>query len=130
MAIPNNTNGANTYLPPCPVLQPFLTIANITQANPCVVTVNENNTYVIGQVVYFSVPQNYGMYEINSLSGQIIGINGQDFIVDIDTTTFNKFIPNPTLLFSIKPASLSPSGSRNIYNFTSVPFHSEGNFGN
>lgn len=128
MAVPNTTQGANTYLAPCPVIQPFLTITAISNADPCVVTVSETNSYVAGQIVYFSVPPTYGMYQINGLSGEIISISGQDFTIDIDTTTFSAFsIPVGNRR---RPASLAPAGSRNLYNITTVPFHSAGNYGN
>jgi hypothetical protein len=129
MATPNTTEGANTYLPPCPVVQPFLTISNITRARYCVVNVIEANTYVVGQVVNFFVPEDYKMVGIQGKNGEIIAINGLNFTVDLDTRLFNAFVI-PSGLFVIQPATLSPSGSRNIYNNTTVPFHSAGNFGN
>lgn len=129
MAVTNTTQGVNIYLPPCPVIQPFLTITAITNADPCVVTVSENNSYVTGQIVYFSVPASYGMYQINGLSGEIINISGQNFTVNIDTTNFSIFIL-PVDKNKIKPATLAPSGSKNLYNVTTVPFHSAGNYGN
>ncbi len=129
MATPNTTEGANTYLPPCPVVQPFLTISNITQANPCVVTVVESNTYVVGQVVYFFVPEDYNMVGIQSKTGEILAINGQNFTVNLDTRFFNPFVV-PVGIRKVQPATLAPSGSRNLYNNTTVPFHSAGNFGN
>ncbi len=125
-----DTQGNNIYLPPCPCVQPFLTISNITQAKPCVVTVVEENTYVQGQIVYFSVPESYGMYQINGLAGEVLSISAQDFIVNIDTTAFSPFVTPSSNSQVIKPASISPAGSRNLYNFTTVPFHSLGNFGN
>lgn len=130
MTVNPETQGNNAYLPPSPVVQPFLTISNITQGKPCVVTVIEQNTYVVGQLVYFSVPSSYGMYQIDGLSGEITVVSSQDFTVNLDTSAFSAFVVPSELSAVIKPATLSPSGSRNIYNFTTVPFHSLGNFGN
>ena len=126
MSVPNN---ANTYLPPSPVIPPFLVITNITNAPNAVVTVSTANQYVVGQVVYFSVPFSYGMFQINTLSGKILGIDVTNliFTVNINTTQFDAFV---TPVGGEQPATLAPSGANNIYNNTTVPFHSEGNFGN
>ena len=130
MSVNPDTQGNNIYLPPSPVVQPFLTISNITQAKPCVVTVIEENTYIAGKIVYFSVPSSYGMYQIDGLSGEIILISGQNFTINIDTSAFSAFAVPSSQSEVIKPATLSPAGSRNLYNFTTVPFQSLGNFGN
>ena len=129
MATPNTTEGENIYLPPCPVIQPFLTITNITRARYCVVTVVEENTYVIGQLVNFFVPEDYKMVGIQGKTAEIVAVNAQNFTVDLDTRLFNSFVV-PSGPTAIQPATLSPAGSRNIYNNTTVPFHSAGNFGN
>lgn len=93
-----------------------------------VVTVTTANQYVVGQLCYLSVPASYGMIEADGLTGQIVSINGLDFILNINSLQFSPFVtPSST---QQQPASLCPAGSRNIYNFTTVPFHSEGNFGN
>ncbi len=121
--------GNNIYLPPSPVIPPFLLISDITRASNAVVTVSTTNEYVAGQVVYFSVPFTYGMFQINGLSSKILKVDVTNliFTMDINTILFDAFtIP----LSGEQPASLSPSGANNIYNNTTVPFHSEGNFGN
>lgn len=124
---------ANTYLPPSPVTPGFLNVTNITQAAQAVVTiVNSNeNTYIPGQVIYFSIPQTYGMTQINGLTGQILEIAGTNFTVDINTLSFNPFVIPAT--FQEKPATISPAGSRNLEftnSTTKVPFQSLNNQGN
>lgn len=121
---------ANIYLAPSPVSPPFLVISSITNANPCMVTVTTPNSYVVGQVVRFSVPFDYGMFQINNLSGKIVAIDVTNliFTTNIDTTQFDVFTSPSGLA---QPATLSPAGSRNIYNFTYLPFHSlNGGVGN
>lgn len=117
--------GANTFLPPSPVVPMTLLISNITRSLPMVITVIDDipgNTYVVGQKIYLSVPNSYGMYQANSLVPEIIGINGNNFTVNVDSTQFDPFvIPSET---QEQPASLAPAGSRNTYNFTTLPFHS------
>lgn len=119
---------SNTYLPISPVVPNTLLISNITQSNQAVVTVTAANTYVIGQVIKLTVPASYGMYQADQLSGQILAISGLNFTTDINTFTFDAFVTPST--FQEQPASLAPSGSRNLYNNQTVPFHSVGNTGN
>ena len=119
----------NIYLPPSPVVPQSLLISNITQAQFMVVTVTTSNMYVVGQNVYLSVPASYQMIEANGLTGQIIGINGLNFTLNIDSTQFTPFVVPMT--YQEQPASLSPAGSRNLYNVTTVPFRSlDGTVGN
>lgn len=122
--------GNNIYLPPSPVVPPFLLITNITRASNAVVTVSTANTYVVGQVVYFSVPFTYGMFQINSLSSTIqsVDVTNLIFTMDINTILFDTFtVP----ISGEQPATLSPSGSHNLFNNTTVPFHAlDGTVGN
>ena len=72
--------GANTFLPPSPVIPQFLLISDITRSNPMVVTVSTSNSYIVGQKVYFSVPFDYGMFQVNGLTD----INPDDLEGDED----------------------------------------------
>lgn len=122
--------GNNIYLPPSPVVPPFLLITGITRASKAVVTVSTSNQYVVGQVVYFSVPFTYGMFQINGLSSTIqsVDVTNLIFTMDINTILFDAFtVP----VSGEQPASLSPLGAHNIYNVTTVPFHAlDGTVGN
>lgn len=121
---------SNVYLAPSPVIPMFLNITDITRANPCQVTTDTDNTYIVGQLVRFSVPFDYGMFQIDGLSGQILSVDVTNLIfkVSIDTTQFDTFTSPSGLA---QPATMSPAGSRNIYNTNIVPFHSEnGGVGN
>lgn len=126
-------NGANVYLPPTPVAPGYLLIAAITQSNPMVVTVEDQqsyNIYIVGQLVYLSVPFDYGMFQANALTGQILAINGLNFTLSINSSQFDPFVPPSSNYMNEAPATLSPAGSRNTYNFTTLPFHSAVNYGN
>jgi len=120
----------NIYLPPTQVIPQRLTVTAITNANPCVVTVVETNSYIVGQSFHFSVPASYGMVEIDQMTGNITAINGLDFTVSIDTTQFEPFaIP----LTGERPATVAPAGSNNLQysNLTNnVPYHNLNNIGN
>ena len=119
---------ANTFLPPTPVDPRFQLITNITRSFPMVITVQDPNNYVVGQLVHLSVPESYGMLQADQRTGEILAINGLNFTVNIDSIQFSAFIIPP--VFSEKPASLTSAGSRNLYNISTVPFHSASNQGN
>lgn len=121
---------SNTYLPPSPVVPMFLVISSITNSYTAVVTVITPNAYIPGQIIYFSVPFDYGMFQINGLTGQIIAVDSTNLILttNVNTTEFDTFVL-PT--GGEQPATVSPAGARNIYNTTTVPFHSlNGQVGN
>lgn len=129
----------NQFLPVVNTIPNSLVITNITQSLPMVVTatlVNTDpnprvNTYRIGMNVRLYVPRTYGMYQANGLVGTILGINGNDFTLNLDSTLFDTFSVPMTIVES--PASLSPFGSRNLeYDNTTlrVPFQSLNNIGN
>ncbi len=130
--VPNNSNA---YLPPTIQIPSALEITAISQANSMVITTlansDEVNTYIVGQLVRLTVPQTYGMYQANGLTGQIISINGSDFSLNIDSSGFDPFVvPSGNVQ---QPASMAPSGSRNLlYNNNSgqVPFQSYNDRGN
>lgn len=129
-------NDANTYLPGVIQIPSALLIEDITRSNPMVVTVSvpedtASNTYIVGQLVRLNVLKPYGMYQANGLVGQIIDIDGLDFSLNIDSTLFDAFVIPSSPVDT--PASLSPSGSRNLQysNLTNqVPFQSLNNIGN
>jgi hypothetical protein len=124
---------ANTYLAPAITIPGTLLITNITTTNPMVVTFTNSveNTYVVGQVVFLTVPSSYKMFQANGRTGQITAINGNQFTLDIDATQFDTFVVPAT--YQPQPASLSPAGSRNLQysNFTNqVAFQNLNNTGN
>lgn len=126
-------NGSNTFLPPSPVVPMFLRIVAITQSKPAIITITgqiPDNIYIVGQMVYLSIPFTYGMFQANGLSVQLIGINVNQFTVNLDSTQFDPFVVPTPSHFTEAPATLSPAGSRNTFNVTSLPFHSLGNVGN
>ena len=133
MTIPNN---ANTYLPGTIQIPSSIVITAITNAFPMVVTVNvnnltESNTYIPGQLVQLTVPMTYRMFQANGLIGEIVSVNGNDISLNIDSRLFDVFSIPAT--GKLQPASLAPSGSRNLTldNTTAqVPFQSLNNINN
>jgi hypothetical protein len=115
----------NIYLPPSPVVPGALIITAITNTYPMVVSFINSiyNTYALGQLVCLTVPPQYGMVQANELTGEITNISGTNFTLNIDASNFDPFvIPPPSFPPPSRPASLSPAGSRNIYNITVEPF--------
>ena len=127
----------NQYLKPNITIPSSLNITAITQSSPMVVTAEianpttEVNTYIVGMAVRLMVPKSYGMYQANNLVGTIIALNGLVFTLNIDSSQFDPFvIPSGT---GETPASLAPSGSRNLQynnNTNAVPFQAYDNIGN
>jgi hypothetical protein len=129
----------NQYLPGVIAIPSSLLITNITQSSPMVVSVEvqnnstEANTYIVGMAVRLFVPVTYKMFQANNLVGTITAIDTEDmeFTLNLDSSQFDEFvIPSGNVE---TPASLSPSGSRNLQynNFTNkVPFQNLNNIGN
>lgn len=127
----------NQYLPPTIVIPSSLLITAITQSSPMIVSVavgnptTEANTYRQKMAVRLFVPKSYGMYQANNLVGTIVAVNGANLILNLDSSSFDPFV---IPMGSVEvPASISPSGSRNLEydNFTDlVPFQSLNNIGN
>lgn len=132
MSVPND---ANVYLAPVVQIPSALTITAITRSFPMVVTATANtdqsNTYIAGQAVRLNIPQPYKMFQANGLVGVITAVSGDDISLNIDSRSFDAFVvPDAT---AQQPATLSPSGSRNLaYNNQTrqVPFQSLNNIGN
>jgi hypothetical protein len=129
----------NQYLPAVNTIPNSLVITAIAQSAPMVVTTTlvntapnpRVNTYLVGMNVKLFVPQTYGMYQANGLIGTILGISGNVFTLNLDSTFFDTFSIPGTQVES--PASLSPYGSKNLqYDNTTdlVPFQSLNNIGN
>jgi|SRR5579863_5046703 len=127
----------NQYLPPVIAIPSSLLITAITQSSPMVVSVEignpttEANTYIVGMAIRLFVPNSYGMFQANGLVGTIIAINGSNFSLNINSTLFDAFVV-PSGNVEI-PASLSPSGSRNLQysnQTNAVPFQNLTNIGN
>jgi len=125
----------NQYLPPVVSIPSALEITNITRANPMVVTATPNsdqsNTYQVNQLVKLFIPNPYRMIQANGLQAQILSVSGDQITLAIDSSNFDDFVV-PTGNVE-QPASLSPSGSRNLeFNNTTarVPFQSLNNRGN
>lgn len=122
---------ANTYLPGTLVSPASLVITAITRSFPMIVTVSTTIEYLVGMLVYFSVPETYGMFQLDMKTGQILALSPTTMSIDIDSRPFDAFVIPST--GKERPASLAPSGSRSLQysnSTTILPFHSASNTGN
>lgn len=135
--IPTTPNDANTYLAPTQVIPGALLITAISKAYPMAITFTDSpgNTYRVNQLVRLNIPVTYGMQQANGLTGQIVSIDDDNFIlyININSTNFDTFsVPGDGITIE-RPASLSPAGSRNLnYNNNTnfVAFQNLNNQGN
>lgn len=89
-------------------------IANITAANPAVVTTLVDHGYSNGDLVRFRVPAGCGMTQMNGLTGTVTVLTAGTFSVDIDSTAFTAFaFPLPAAV-PFTPAEVTPVGESNV----------------
>lgn len=94
--------------------QPFATgISSITpNGRNSIVTTDVDHGFGIGDEVLFQIPQQWGMIQLNGLSGYVTAATTDTITVDINTSTFDPFtIPVNPLAGS--PAQVLPIGDRN-----------------
>lgn len=66
-------------------------ITNISQAASAVVTMSVAHNYKVGDVVYFNVSSDFGMVEMDGLSGKVTAVAASTITVDIDSSGFTAF---------------------------------------
>jgi len=116
----------------------FLYVTAISKASQAVVTfsIDPSLYYAVGMKMYFSVPNSFGMVEMNGLTGTIVSINAATYQMtfDIDSSAFTTFAfpastSSPTAQLwavaapagvqtSVDPTTLVQTG----YNFQLQPF--------
>lgn len=123
----------------------FLYVTNISQATQAVVStsVDPSDHYVVGMKIRLSVPQSFGMTQMNGLTGKIVAVNGvaassnigaYNMTIDIDSSAFTAFafpastdVPTAALFATLAPAGASTqfnpiTGVQTGYDFTKQPF--------
>lgn len=92
-------------------------IASISQAANAVVVLTVTHEYTVGQKIRFNVSEEYGMRQINGLTGTITAINAgnNSITVDIDTTGFTAFAWPLTADVPFTPAQIVPVGEDILY---------------
>lgn len=91
-------------------------IANITAANPGVVTTLVDHGYTTGQKVRIKVPAACGMTELNDQLVTVTRVNASTFSVGVDTSGYTAFaFPLPAAV-PFTPAQVLPVGVDLTYN--------------
>lgn len=128
-----------------PVEPRTMFITAISKATNAEITFSEAHSYVVGQLVHFSVPAVFGMSQMNQLTGRVITATGTDtptgsgvykLTVNIDTSSFTTFAfpASASAITSQLFATMAPAGQQVIrnsstlaqvgYNTSYAPFHS------
>jgi hypothetical protein len=114
MSSPNNPYNLGLF--PSGTYIPFICdIAGITNANPALITTTIDHDFVVGNEVQFFIPNDWGMTQLNNLTGNVLSVpTVTEFTVSIDTTFFNKFVtPTPPPFVVIDPAQVAGIGDVN-----------------
>lgn len=95
-------------------------IANITSANPAVVTTTVQHGFYVGQTVRLIVPSVYGMVEMDNLLGTITAAATNSITLDIDSSAFTAFqFPLPAIV-PFSPALVVPVGEDTAESLTTT----------
>ena len=88
------------------------TIVSISKAASAVVVLTVTHGYTVGQKVRFSVSSDFGMTEIDGLTGTVTAIStaANSITVDIDTTAFTTFAWPLTAAVPVTHAQVIPVG--------------------
>ena len=89
-------------------VQPILSITN---ANPMVVTTVNDHHYVVGMMVKFLIPIQFGMTELNAINAQVIGMTNNTLTINLDSTNYGVFAYPSPLPSAYTSPSVIPSSS-------------------
>lgn len=116
------TAGTTRRISPFTAVNPeHMFITSVSQAASAVVrcSVNPATFYVVGMKVYFSIPQEFGMTELQGLTGTITAVTTADYTitVDINSTAFTAFAFPLTAdaATSKRFAMLAPAGASTTF---------------
>lgn len=91
------------------------TLMSVSQAANAVCVTSAPHGVVVGQVITFRVPDEYGMRELNNLNGTVTAVGSTtQFTVDIDTTAFTAFAYPLAAAYPFTKAQAIPFGDELI----------------
>ena len=89
----------------------FRYIANITAANPAVITTTVSHGYTAGQTIRISVPSSaYGMTEIDGIQATVTAVTASTITTDVDASAFTAFTFPLDASYPFSPATVGPVG--------------------
>ena len=104
------------------------TIASITQANPMVITTENNHNYPAGVMIKFLIPQMFGMQQLNSLQAQVISVTNNTLTCNLNSTNFTTFAyPSPLPQAYTNP-SVIPNSSGQYLPPLPLPYGNQDSF--
>jgi hypothetical protein len=94
---------------------PFVcNITAVTRGLPTFVTTDVTHGFVVGNTVYFSIPPQWGIPQLNGLTGLILAVTSNTISVNIDSRNFDAFVtPIVTPPQVINAAQVLPVGDQN-----------------
>ena len=91
-------------------------VANITAANPGVVTTLVDHNYQTGQTIRMKVPAACGMIELNDQLVTVTRVNASTFSIGVDTTGYTAFAYPLPVAVPFTAAAAIPVGQAGAYN--------------
>lgn len=86
-------------------------IASISNANPMIVTTSNDHGYVVGMLVTFQIPSQFGMVNLNGTVAQITDITSDTLTVSLDSTNYPIFSYPSPLPSAYTPPTVIPIAS-------------------
>lgn len=106
-------------------IMPIAGAVGITQATNAVVSVTVAHDFTVGERVSFRVPSEWGMQELNNVTGTVTAVGTYTITTDIDSSGFTAFLPPTSAVYAagVSPAIILPAGA-GVDNVTdpNVPF--------
>lgn len=95
-------------------------ISALTIGTTTTVTTSVNNNYVIGQLVRFLIPQQFGTFQLNEQQGYVISIPASNqVVVNVNSSAYDTFIPSPSQF--ITQAQITAVGDINSGALNTIP---------
>lgn len=86
-------------------------ISSVTKGYLTLVQTSENHDFSVGNSVYFIIPKEFDMIELDNKSGVITAITSDTITVKIDSRRFTPFV---SAVSYTTPAQVLPLGDRNF----------------
>jgi hypothetical protein len=103
-------------------------IASITQANPMVVTIENNSNYNPGMMVTFNIPPSFGMQQLKGRVIQVINVSGTEVTCNVNSTNFNSFAYPSPIPSSFTQPTIIPYSSGPYLPPLPLPFGNQDSF--
>ena len=116
-------------------------IATVTAGDAVFDTISIAPNFVIGQRVRFHIPNGYGMYQLDGVTGDVTAIDSSTYTISLNLPNtqiayFNAFVPSPSAPYSYQKAQISAIGDNNntstggSYSITNANLAPSGSFQN